>query len=247
MVWAVAPERYWRYQIDQWHDPTAIGTQSGVQMLVDRAGAVQGYLVVAAKRWAPELDVYAMDVAPGVNARAVMPPVLRALQAYGMEVPDVFDSGPLREIAFHLGRSHPIYEALGQDLAPFYEPPYAWYVRVPDVPRFLLHIAPALERRLAASAAAGYSGELKLDCYRGGLRMVFEQGRISTVERWSVPTFGSEAGAGCPELVFLQLLFGYRGLDELRHVFPDVWASGEAAVLLKALFSARESWVIPWG
>jgi len=45
--------------------------------------------------------------------------------------------------------------------------------------------------------------------------------------------------------VFLQLLFGYRRLDELRHAFPDVWARDEAIPLLRALFPSRRSLVLP--
>ena len=35
------------------------------------------------------------------------------------------------------------------------EPPYAWYVRVPDMPAFLRHIAPVLEARLGGIDHAG--------------------------------------------------------------------------------------------
>jgi hypothetical protein len=45
--------------------------------------------------------------------------------------------------------------------------------------------------------------------------------------------------------VFLQLLFGYRGLDELRDIFPDVWAADTAVPLLRTLFPAQPSWVVP--
>ncbi len=58
------------------------------------------------------------------------------------------------------------------------EPPYAWYLRVPDVPAFIRHIAPVLERRLARSILTGYTGDLKVDFYNGGLRLHFEQGKI---------------------------------------------------------------------
>ena len=123
------------------------------------------------------------------------------------------------------------------------EAPYAWYIRVPDLPTFLKLIAPALERRLADSEAVGYTGELKIDFYRGGLRMIFEQGQLMTVENWVVPVFESNAGAGFPALVFLQIMFGHRSIDELRHAFPDVWVSDETGYLLKVLFPARPSFV----
>jgi hypothetical protein len=109
---------------------------------------------------------------------------------------------------------------------------------------FLRHIAPALERRLANSAAAAYTGELTLDFYRSGLHMVFDKGHITHIEPWRAPTYENNADATCPALVFLQLLFGYRSLDELRYAFPDVRVEKSwSEVLLNALFPKKFSWV----
>ena len=245
MVWAIASERFWRYQIAEVKDPTAVGKQMCVRMIVDDAGAVQGYLMAAIRRRGSSLNVYALNVAAGVSWQAVVPPLLRALQAYGMRIPAVGpDVPPLTEISFWLGSAHPVYEVLGEALAPFYEPPYAWYVRVHDVPAFMRHIAPALERRLANSTAAAYTGDLTLDFYRGGVHMVFDKGHITHIEPWRAPAYKNNADASCPALVFLQLLFGYRSLNELRYAFPDVRVEkSEAEVLLNALFPKKFSWV----
>ncbi len=91
---------------------------------------------------------------------------------------------------FALGRSHPLYALFGPRLDPTLRRRYAWYVRVPDLPGFVRHIAPALERRLAVSPAAGYSGALHLDLYRGGLRLALELGRLVAVEQWRVSQGG---------------------------------------------------------
>jgi GNAT superfamily N-acetyltransferase len=245
MVWAIASERFWRYQIAEVKDPTTDGKQMCVRMIVDDAGTVQGYLMAAIRRRSSSLNVYALNVAAGVSWQAVVPPLLRALQAYGMQIPAVGpDVPPLNEISFWLGSAHPVYEVLGETLAPFYEPPYAWYVRVHDVPVFMRHIAPALERRLANSTAAAYTGELTLDFYRSGLHMVFDRGHITHIEPWRSPAYKNNADASCPALVFLQLLFGYRSLDELRYAFPDVHVGkSEVEVLLNALFPKKFSWV----
>lgn len=252
LVSAIAPERYWQYMIERWNDPSALGkdpTELGMNsrifVVVDVYGMAQGYAVVAAKRWGRELFVYALEFAPDINLLAVVPPFLRALQAYGLQVPAVKPSiEPLREISFLLGRTHPVYEALGHMLAPFHEPPYAWYVRVPDVPAFVRHIAAALEARLADSVVAGFTGDLKLDFYRAGLHINFDQGHLTQVEPWRALHYNADTDGRCPPLVFLQLLFGYRSLDELRYAFPDVWASHKAEVLLNALFPAKPSWVM---
>jgi GNAT superfamily N-acetyltransferase len=246
MVWNVLPERYWRYQIQEVQDPTLVGKQMCVRMIVDNDGTVRGYMMVATKRWSKSLDVYALNVAAGVSLQAVVPPLLRVLQAYGMQVPPVSpDIPPFHEISFWLGSSHPLYEALGESLAPYSEPPYAWYVRVPDVPAFIRHIAPVLEKRLANSPAAFYTGEFTLDLFRGGMHLVFDKGHITRVEPWRAPLYKNTADASCPALVFLQLLFGYRNLDELRYAFPDVRVeSSDAALLLNALFPKKHSWVM---
>src|SRR2546426_2268257 len=245
MVWAIASERFWRYQMEEVKDPTVVGKQMCVRMIVNDAGAVRGYLMAAIKRWGTSLNIYALNLAAGVSWQAATPPLLRALQAYGLQIPAIKpDVAPPNEISFWLGSAHPVYDVLGEALAPFYEPPYAWYVRVPDVSAFILHIAPALERHLTNSAAAAYTGELTLDFYRGGLHMVFDKGHITHIEPWRAPAYKNNADASCPALVLLQLLFGYRSLHELRYAFPDVRVEkSEVEVLLNALFPKKFSWV----
>ncbi len=245
IAWATIPDHYWRYQLEAWkadpdHDRTTVNC-----MIVDTQGMPKGFVTMAAKRWSKGLDVWNFAVDAGVNLQAVLPPVLRALQAYGSQMATQKpDTEPFSEISFSLGRTHPVYDVLGEELAPSSTPPYAWYVRVADLPAFLKHIAPALEKRLAASILSGYTGELKLDFYTGGLRMVFTDGHLETVENYRFPAYDSSANAGFPPLVFLQLLFGYRNLDELRYAFPDLWVNKDAALALQTLFPARPSFTI---
>jgi hypothetical protein len=175
-----------------------------------------------------------------------MPPVLRALRTIAPTVPNTPPkTGEPRRLVFSLGAAHPVYEALGRDLIMQTEQPYGWYVRVPDVALFLRHIRVVLERRLAGSFLAGYTGELKIDFYKGGLRLVFDQGRIAFIEPWRPPVYGDEAGAGFPPLVFLQLMFGRRSLEELCAWYDDVWADDEPAMVLNTLFPKQPSWVLP--
>jgi GNAT superfamily N-acetyltransferase len=246
MVWNILSERFWRYQIKEVKDPTIVGKQMCVRIIVDNTGKVQGYLMLATKRWSKSLDVYALNIAVDVSWQAVTPSLLRALAAYGMRIPVVkLDVPPFNEISFWLGSTHPVYEVLGQALAPYYEPPYAWYVRVPDILAFIRHIAPVLEKRLANSVAACYTGEFALDFFRGGMHMIFDKGYITQIEPWRAPAYQNTADASCPSLVFLQLLFGYHSLDELRYAFPDVRIeNSNAAVLLNALFPKKFSWVM---
>jgi len=132
-----------------------------------------------------------------------------------------------------------------EDRLPAQRKPYAYYVRVVDVPAFLNRVKPALEKRLADSIAAGHTGELKLSFYRNGVRMVFEHGKIVNVEPLQLVD-GVSTDASFPDLTFLHLLFGHRSLDELRHAFTDCYCENQTArVLLNALFPKHVSDVYP--
>jgi hypothetical protein len=101
-----------------------------------------------------------------VGLASLLLSVLRALQAQAQMLPTFRPEAPApARIQFSLGRAHPVYDALGPDLAATYDPLYAWYVRVPDLSRFVQRVAPALERRLSRSVMEGYTGELRIEFY----------------------------------------------------------------------------------
>lgn len=239
-------EGWWHYQIrslgkvhvdDYWH----------IQMIIDTENVAQGYVITPRMRWRTSLPVYDLATAPGINLQTLMPSLLRALQAHAEHVPAAPGTGPAEKLSFRLGVKHPAYDVLGKELT--YEPqlPYAWYVRVPDLPKFLRHIAQALETRLANSALASYSGTLALNFYRGGVQLEFAEGKLTGVENWKIPPWHPGADADFPPLVFLQLLFGRRSLEDLAYAFPDVRAKNEVELLLRTLFPASPSWVFPLG
>jgi hypothetical protein len=154
-----------------------------------------------------------------------------------------------------LGTEHPLYR-----VARFqhFDDGYAWYARVPDVAAFLGAVAPALERRLAASPCAGHTGTLTLSFYTDGVRLALERGKLAAVEAWrpDITVRGLELGrpsgdprrplAMFPDRTFLQLLFGFRTLEALETAFPDcVVRTPEARALLNALFPKTPSDVWP--
>ncbi|HZS91403.1 MAG TPA: GNAT family N-acetyltransferase [Chloroflexota bacterium] len=235
-------ERYWHWLLVGAQQDTPESWR--IYIIVDGAQRPCGYVATVRRVWREGLNVGAIGVAEGVSLAATLPSVLRALRETMAADPRHPESEPAGPLLFSLGRTHAVYEALGDMLPPEPRHPYPWYVRVPDLPALVGRIAPVLERRLHASAVAGHSGEVKLDFYRGGLRLVFRDGHLETVADWQSGAW-DKADAGFPPGVFLQLLFGYRGLDELRDVFPDVWADGMAVPLLRALFPAQPSWVLP--
>ncbi len=256
LVWHDAIPAYWQFMTSFWDDPdtrsrdaVTLGWYGRYYMLVRQDKAVVGSVWLGTRRWGRGLDAGPeLSLDPQVNRAEIVPVLLRALRTQAMQTPGVnADTPACSEIIWQLGRSNSFYDLLGEALAPRVEPPYAWYVRIADVPAFLRHIAPVLEERLANSVLAGYTGELKIDCYRGGLYLRFAQGKLDQVEPWRPPIYGDEATAGSPALTLLQLLLGYRSLDELRAIYPDVWASDKARLLLEALFPKQHSMVEPLG
>jgi GNAT superfamily N-acetyltransferase len=192
-----------------------------------------------------ESVLLAYELKPGVSWAAVTPSVIRYLQAIGLEYAARKQGAEWASYAFWLGVEHPSYQVAAHWL-PRVAYPYAWYLRVPDLPRFVRTIAPVLERRLAESVLAGHTGELKISFYRDGLRLAFERGKLVAAERWVPPSLAEAGGAKFPGLTFLQLLFGYRAVEELEHAFADVGVhSEEARALLRVLFPKQPSQV--WG
>lgn len=235
-------ERYWRWAILE-AEPVSDAFPR-VSLVEDRDGAVVGYILTGWRVWDGMFDIFGIWLRAGMWLNA-LPSVTRACWRLGEEIQAQTNEPPLRALTFAVPQNHPVVAALRVITRPQpFEAPYAWYVRVADLPALLNTLAPALERRLAESPFAGYSGELTLDFYRGGLRMIWIDGALAGVGDWMKPTWG-KGSAGFPPGVFLQLLFGYRDLRELRHAFPDVWADGDAKGLLPALFSRRNSWAIP--
>jgi hypothetical protein len=183
-----------------------------------------------------------MHLLPGVSWAAVAPPVLRYLQQTAAALPST-DGKPLVRLRFAFGTEHPLYGVLSSRLsAPRLA--YGWYIRVADMPTFLRHIAPALECRLAASACAAHTGDLRLGFYRSGVRIAFRGGRVQACETWSPLGSSERPHAAFPGLTFVQLLFGFRSLDDLRYAHPDCSAVDDTtAALLDVLFPRHASHV----
>jgi len=110
---------------------------------------------------------------------------------------------------------------------------------------------PVLEGRLAGTTADGHTGELKISFVYDGVKLSFEAGRLTQVQRWMPTQLDSRLApitrdALFPGLTFLQLLFGFRSVADLEYAFPDcIISSDESRELLDILFPRRPSMV--WG
>lgn len=211
-------------------------------IIEDRDGQSVGFFAHTSQlRGDHQMAVWVYELAPGVSWLAVTPSIVRYVCATGEEYA-TRDSKQFGTFNFTVGPDHPVFAVI-DDLLPRSLPPYAWYVRIPDLCGFLRLITPVLEQRLARSYLPGHTGELKLSLYRDGLRLVFTAGKIVAVEPWlPSPEVGQGGDAAFPELTFLQLLLGMHTLAELEQVRPDCWHEGDAArAVLNALFPKRPS------
>jgi hypothetical protein len=243
LVWTSFHPEWFRWALTDQNPESGQG--ANMYIFCTPAGEPLGYVMLSRFRWGETLPVFGLSAKPGVPLTAVMPSLLRQLATLAQTIQSWREPAPAAtRLTLMLGEHHPVYEAINPNFISRTLPAYGWYVRVPDLPALIWKIAPVLEQRLLQSPIGAYSGELKFDFYRGGLRLVFEQGKLTVAEPWKRPTWKPGTSAGFPPLVFLQLLFGRRSLNDLMYAFPDVWAEEEIQAVLTTLFPKRRSWAI---
>jgi len=246
LISCVRDEAIWRYELDG-QGPKSEQRRE-IRVITRPDGEAVGFLIHLWFNWATGLVAQIYELKPGISWLEVTPSVARYLWKTGGEYARIpHQDGSVMErstYGFWFGSRHPAYEVFDERL-PRRRDPYAWYVRVPDLPGFLRHIAPALEQRLAESLIVDYNGEARISFYRSGLRLKLDKGRLSQVEAWK-PSPAEQGRAAFPNLTFLQLVFGYRSLAELKKSYADCWtADDEVGLLLETLFPKKSSDFLP--
>lgn len=215
-----------------------------IRIIEDHAGQPIGVLKHLSFVNNGNLAAHYYELKAGASWLDVTPSVIRYLWQMGQEFAKR-DGKPFTSFCFALGEQHPVYEAM-KDRMPDVRSSYAWYMRVPDLPGFVSHIQPVLEKRLAESVARDYSREIKINFYRSGLRFVIDHGKITTIESWKPGLYPNSGDIAFPNLTFLQMVFGYRTYEELHYAFPDCWCDvDEVRVLINALFPKKTSTIYP--
>jgi hypothetical protein len=241
---AVRDESLWKLELSGRSEKSV---QRLVWNIVERVsdGEALGFLAHPWFSWGISVPAMLYELKAGVSWLAVTPSVVRWLWDLGKTVCE--SEGKSRSaFTFALAGSHPVYEIMRDNL-PRVREPYSWYMRVPDLPAFLKHIAPVLEQRLENSLIPGYGGETKLSFYNRGLRLAFESGKLTAVEPWQ-PDAKNWGDIAFPNLTFLQVLFGHRSLDELKKSYTDCWWNkDETRVLINTLFPRKPSQVLGIG
>lgn len=247
-VACVRDEEMWRY--DLLERGQFAGHRNEIRIVEAAGGAPVSFFLHRPALSGSKLVVPLYELQAGVPWPAVTPSVMRYLVKTGEEYASRRGTGAFESLGLHVGTEHPAYMGMRHRL-PQIDGVYAWYVRVPDVPGFLRRVAPVLEHRLAGSFAAGHTGDLKISFVSDGVRLRFEGGRLAEVDRWKPSQADSRLwpkvrDALFPSLTFLQVLFGFRSVEEVEHAYPDcVLTSEMARDLLNALFPKRVSRL--WG
>jgi hypothetical protein len=244
LVDCLRDETAWRYELFGKSEENV--NRLVFRLIEDEDGERVGFLAHNVSNWRNALVARLYELKPGTSWSQASPSVIRYLYATGKAYA-IRDGkeGQFGAFGFSLGEEHPVYAAL-HDSLPHLRKPYAWYLRIADPPDFLRHIAPVLEDRLSSSAFSGHSGALRITFYRNGLLLVIEKGRLVEIEPWEPTPLGHSGDVAFPNLTFLQLLFGYRSLEELNYAFADCWwENDETFGLVNALFPKQISHI--WG
>lgn len=237
-------ESLWQYELKGKSEKNV--NRSEVRVIETVEGKPAGFIAHPPFTWGEMMALQRYELHPGFSWLDVTPSVIRYLEAMHAQYQlESSEKKPFGTFGFWLGEDHPVYHAI-PDWLPRIRRPYAWYLRVADIPDFLRMITPVLEQRLAESPMTGYSGEVKITFYRDGLHLALEKGHLVTVERWKPTPVGNVGNAAFPPHTFLQLLFGYRSFEALKISFADCWNAGdEVRLLLETLFPTQPSDVWP--
>jgi hypothetical protein len=238
LLYAVRDNALWRLELSGRSEQNI---NRLVWNIIERSdnGEAVGFMAHPWYAWDITVPIQMFELKAGVSWLDVTPSVVRWMWDLGKTLCE--SEGKKRSaFTFALAGSHPVYEIMRDNL-PRIRNPYAWYIRVPDLPAFIQRIRPVLESRLENSLMPGYSGELKLNFYRSGLRMLFDQGKLKIVDTWQ-PDSRNEGDLRFPNLTFYQLLFGHRTLDELNKSYADCfWHKDETRMLASTLFPRKAS------
>jgi hypothetical protein len=237
LITCLRSEQVWRYELDP--KVASHVNRRNLHVIQERDGQPVGYLEY---NGFPRYDsIREFAVAPGISLRQAGLSVARTLCFPEQE--EAGHKSANLTLTLRLGQEHVLYRALSEELRPASKP-YAWYLRVPDLEAFIIHIAPILEQRLASSVMARFDGPLKLNLYEDQLMLAFSSGLLTKVDRYEPEDF-FDGDAFFPGRTFLQLLFGYRSIDELVYAHADCFVSdGAAKILIKILFPKRHSNVV---
>ncbi len=171
------------------------------------------------------------------------PIVLEHLRVEAAKLADKQSTGA-PNVGFDWGSDHPFVQL---NLRTFQASvrPFTWWIRIPDLAKFLRHIKPVLVQRLRESMFHRHSGELILTFYTSAVKFVIENGDVTSIEDFMPDSYRDAAGA-FPDATFLQLMLGCRTIAELEFAYPDSGVRKEIdRALVSTLFPKQPSTIWP--
>lgn len=201
-------------------------------------GACIGFCLMTLRNWDGSVSLMALGYSAEGSHYIHSLPVLHAVHAIAQTLPKPIAAHPdYHAIDILEDGNHPIAAAMSAiSIAHTHIKPYTWYVRIPDMPRMLLHIRSVLEERIAESPLRGYTGNVEVTFYRNGITMEWRDGVLVDVKHRPIAAYGDAPQAGYPYTAFCQLVCGWRSSEELREWYPDIWSYPNTTVLLDILF-----------
>ena len=121
-----------------------------------------------------------------------------------------------------------------------------WEFRLPSLSRFLMKVAPVLEKRLAGSDFWNITTDFVLNLFTEVCLIRIAGGRIAEVKPLGFvdTSMGGEGGTlNIPPDAWMRLLFGDRDLDELYESWPDIVVKPKDKALVQALFPRMQAYL----
>ena len=237
LVSAVKDKDQWDYIQNRAH-PKSFASRD-LAIIEDKDHKPVGYIAYKYQEEANKTTLYHYELDSNASWVEITPFLLRTFKKHFEEI-----EKELKTIDFFFGNQHPSFDAVPH-LFTNISSTYTWFIRVEDIPAFLNTIKPVLERRLANSALRGYTGELKLCFYTDGVFIKFEQGKITSIEKWIYTRQTDEGDAKFPYLSFLHILFGHKSFKEISSFYADSYANKSKIALINTLFPKQHNNIHP--
>ena len=118
--------------------------------------------------------------------------------------------------------------------------PYAWQVKIIDLPSFISKIKPVLEERIENSEYTCLSKDITINFWKYAVKMKIEEGKIVSIER----AFGEkDRTIGFNPYAFMKLALGYKSRMELEKMYPDFRVQGNLEGLIDVMFPKQSSYI----
>ncbi|MFX1484069.1 MAG: GNAT family N-acetyltransferase [Promethearchaeota archaeon] len=122
---------------------------------------------------------------------------------------------------------------------------YAWYVKIPSIPRFIEAISPLFSERLKHTEFQNFTGELTLTTYKDGFTLSFENGAFKGIiprDEKKPRDYHLRGSTGS----LVRLFMGYESLDDIMSHEPDMQCAAALRPLVRALLPHLEASVDPF-